>query len=365
VCCRRRGVLAFVPHIKVRNRKCAGVTEIEPPPFVRPSLAVVVIGRNEGERLRRCLASLAGQASLVIYVDSGSSDGSVVLAANMKAQVLELDRQLPFTAARARNEGWARVLGIAPDTELLYFLDGDCEVAPDWLAKATREILADPSLAVVCGRRRERNPDASIYNRLCDIEWNTPVGLADACGGDALMRSQALSEVGGYNSDLIAGEEPDLCFRLRQRGYRILRIDAEMTLHDANITHFGQWWRRTVRSGHAYAEGYTRHRNEPGRYCAQQVRSNLFWGVVLPAMAFGLAPLSGGWSGVLLLAYPVLGARIFRSSLRRGLTAADARLYALFCVLGKVPSAYGQLRYWAKRVMGKQSTLIEYKRAGT
>jgi glycosyltransferase involved in cell wall biosynthesis len=328
-------------------------------------LGIVIIGRNEGERLRRCLASLIGRASLLVYVDSGSTDGSVPLAAEMGADVVELEHSLPFTAARARNAGWAKALEIAPDLELVDFVDGDCEVAPDWLEKATRTLLADPSLAVVCGRRRERNPAASIYNRLCDIEWNTPVGLADACGGDALMRIQPLAEVGGYNSDLIAGEEPDLCFRLRQRGYRILRIDAEMTLHDANITRFGQWWRRTIRSGHAYAEGFTRHRNEPGSYCAKQVRSNLFWGVALPALAFGLVPLSAGWSAVLLSAYLAMGIRVFRSSLRRGLTSADARLYALFCVIGKIPSAYGQLSYWARLVTGKRSTLIEYKRAGT
>jgi glycosyltransferase involved in cell wall biosynthesis len=328
----------------------------------RSRLGVVVIGRNEGERLHRCLASMVGRASLLIYVDSGSIDGSVALAAEMGAQVVELERSLPFTAARARNAGFSRLRECDPNLDLVQFVDGDCEVAPDWLEKAAREMLADPSLAVVCGKRRERNPGGSVYNRLCDIEWNTPVGIADACGGDALMRSQALSDVGGYDADLIAGEEPDLCLRLRQRGYRILRIAAEMTLHDADITRFSQWWRRTVRSGHAYAEGFTRHRHESGRYCARQVRSNLLWGAALPALALGFMPLSAGWSSALLSAYVVLGWRVYRSSRRRGLSAAASRLYALFCVLGKLPSAYGQFRYWARRAMGRRSTLLEYKR---
>jgi glycosyltransferase involved in cell wall biosynthesis len=331
----------------------------------RPRLGIVVIGRNEGERLRQCLVSLAGRAFSLVYVDSGSSDGSIALAAEMGAHVVELDRSLPFTAARARNAGFAKLREMEPNLALVQFVDGDCEVVADWLEKATSQILDDAALAVVCGRRRERHPEASIYNRLCDIEWNTPVGDADACGGDALMRAGPLFDVGGYNPELIAGEEPDLCLRLRQRGFRIFRMNAEMTLHDANITRFGQWWKRSVRSGHAYAEGFTRHQHESGHYYARQVRSNLIWGAMVPILALGLLLPSYGWSGILLFAYPALELRILMSSRRRGLSIGESGLYALFCVVGKFPSAYGQIRYWIRRVVGKRSVLIEYKGAGS
>jgi GT2 family glycosyltransferase len=326
---------------------------------------VVVIGRNEGERLRRCLAALVGRASCLVYVDSGSSDGSVELAARVGAQIVDLDLSIPFTAARARNAGLAKLRELDSSLELVQFVDGDCELVADWLAKASTQILDDPTLAVVCGRLRERHPEASIYNRLCDIEWNSPVGYAEASGGIALMRIQAFSEVGGFNPDLIAGEEADLCLRLRQHGYRILRMDAEMGWHDANITRFGQWWKRSVRSGHAYAEGFTRHSHEPGRYCAREVRSGLIWGAIVPALVLGLLWPSGGWSSILLGSYLVLALRIFRWSRRRGFSAADARLYTLFCVLGRFPSAFGELRYWAQRAVGKRSALIEYKHAGS
>jgi len=281
----------------------------------------------------------------------------------LSAQVVELDRQVFFTAARASNAGLARLRELDPGLEFVQFVDGDCEIVPGWLEKAVVAILSDSTLAVVCGRRRERHPGASVYNRLCDIEWNTPVGFAEACGGDALMRIGPLSDVDGYNPSLIAGEEPDLCLRLRQRGYRILRIDAEMTLHDANITRFGQCWRRTVRSGHAYAEGFTLHRREPGRYWARQVRSNLTWGVFLPLLCLSLLCLSPILGILILLGYPLLALRVFRSIRRRGLPVKDAWLFALFCVLGKFPSSYGQLRYWAKALLGQRSALIEYKRS--
>lgn len=330
---------------------------------VRPSLGAVVIGRNEGERLRRCLASLVGRVVGLVYVDSASTDGSVALAKGLGADVVELDTGQPFTAARARNAGLDRLRALMPEAEYVQFVDGDCEVDAGWIARAVPAMAADASLAAVCGRRRERHPGASIYNRLCDLEWNTPVGFAEACGGDALFRIGSLLSVGGYDASLIAGEEPELCLRLRQRGHRILRIDAEMTLHDANITRFGQWWKRTVRSGHGYAEGFFLHRRDPERFCARQVRSNFVWGALVPLFALAVAPLSPLAAGIVLATYPGLAARIFFATRRRGLARGDAALYAAFVVLGKLPCALGQLRFLWHRLRGQRSSLIEYKGA--
>jgi glycosyltransferase involved in cell wall biosynthesis len=329
---------------------------------VTGGLGVVAIGRNEGERLRRCLTSVTGKASWVVYVDSGSTDDSVAMARQMGALVVELDRGVPFTAARARNAGLERLRSAAPALELVQFVDGDCEVVGGWLERAERELRGDETLAVVCGRRRERHPEASIYNRLCDMEWNTPVGIADACGGDAMMRAAPLQQIGGYNPDLIAGEEPDLCLRLRQRGFRILRVDAEMTLHDAAMTHFAQWWKRSLRAGHSFAEGAARHGHEPERHWVRESRSNWFWGLGVPAAALLGAPATGGASLLLLGGYAILAARVYRSMLRQGWSADDARLYAAFVALGKIPQALGQLLYWWKRVRGERGGLIEYKK---
>jgi GT2 family glycosyltransferase len=325
------------------------------------SVGAIAIGRNEGERLRRCLQSLLGRVAVVVYVDSGSTDGSVALARAMGAEVTELDRTVPFTAARARNAGFRRLLEAAPATELVQFVDGDCQVDAGWLGRAEPEIRADPRLAVVCGRRRERHPEASIYNRLCDLEWDTPIGPADFCGGDALMRVEAVQAVGGYDDSLIAGEEPDLCLRLRRLGWGVRRIDAEMTLHDAAMTRFGQWWKRNVRSGHAYAEGAARHGHGAERYWVRETRSNWFWGLGVPAMALGMSPVTAGLSLALLGSYGALGARVYRYARRRGFGADDARLFAASCVVGKVPQAVGQGLYWLRRTTGRRGRLIEYK----
>ncbi|MBF2086011.1 glycosyltransferase [Thermoleptolyngbya sp. C42_A2020_037] len=325
------------------------------------SVGVVAIGRNEGDRLRQCLSSVVGLAAQVVYVDSGSTDGSVELARSLGAEVVALDLSIPFTAARARNAGFARLLELLPQVEFVQFVDGDCEVVAGWLEQAAQALRDHPDWAVVCGRRRERFPDATLYNRLCDIEWNTPVGEAKACGGDALMRVAAVQQVGGYNPTLIAGEEPELCVRLRQQGWKIFRLDAEMTLHDANMTRFAQWWKRTKRAGHAYAEGSWLHGTPPERHWVKETRSIWLWGLGIPLGAIALAPLIKGLSLLLLLGYPVMTYRIYRYFKQQGYKASDALPYAISCVLGKFPGLAGVLQFHVNRLLGRRNALIEYK----
>lgn len=222
----------------------------------KPVVDAVVIGRNEGARLVACLASLAGQVRHVVYVDSGSTDGSQQAAREAGAEVIELDMTQPFTAARARNAGLKALRSAPPD--FVQFIDGDCILREGWMPRAMAFLAENLRAAVVCGRRREQYPENSVYNTLIDAEWNTPVGESRACGGDALMRYQAVTAVRGFRDDLIAGEEPELCLRLRAQGWTVWRIEAEMTWHDAGITRFSQWWKRTERAGYAFTEGATR-----------------------------------------------------------------------------------------------------------
>lgn len=315
-----------------------------------PKVAAVLIGRNEGARLVAALASIPVDVAPVIYVDSGSSDGSVEMARATGARVVELDMSRPFTAARARNEGFAALQVDAPD--YVQFIDGDCSLDPAWIPTATAFLDAHPQAAVACGRRRERFPEASLWNRLCDIEWDTPIGLAKACGGDAMMRTSAFAAVGGYNSRMIAGEEPELCVRLRAAGWEIWRIDAEMTLHDAAMTRFGQWWNRTRRAGHAFAEGAALHGGPPERHWLRETRSALVWGLGLPAAIVLGTVFVSPWALLLALAWP---AQLLRLSPGLGLTRAT------FLILGKIPEAIGVVEYWWGRLTGARRGLIEYK----
>lgn len=325
------------------------------------SLGVVAIGRNEGQRLVRCLRSVAAADRAVVYVDSGSTDGSRDRARELGVEVVELDLSIPFTAARARNAGFERLRRHAPDLEQVQFVDGDCEVQPGWLPAAQAELERHPDVAAVCGRRRERYPTASIYNQLCDLEWNTPVGEAAVFGGDVLIRAAVVEEAGGYDETLIAGEDPDLAVRIRKLGHRVLRLDQEMTLHDAAMTELSQWWKRTERAGHAYAEVSRKHGAAMADW-VQQSRSIWLWGVGLPAAGVALAlPTLGLSLGGALSGYGLLFAKTVRWARQQGMSPKHATAFALSCTAGKLPQAVGQLRYWSNAARGRRSGLIEYK----
>lgn len=313
-------------------------------------VTAIAIGRNEGARLRDCLGALTAQLSRVVYVDSGSTDESATYARSLGVLVVDLDMTQPFTAARARNAGLAAISG-AP-SEFVQFIDGDCVLQPDWLVQALEALAGDPTLAVVAGRRRERFPERSVYNRLCDEEWDTPVGEAKAVGGDMLARHAAITSVGGFDDRLIAGEEPEMCVRLRAAGWRIRRLPAEMTLHDADMRRFGQWWRRSKRAGHAFAEGAALHGAPPERHWVAETRRALIWGLGLPVAAVLGTLLLHPAALLLLAAYPLQFLRLTR---RMGARRAA------FSLLGKFPEAAGAVAFHLNRLRHRRAGLIEYK----
>jgi GT2 family glycosyltransferase len=326
-------------------------------------LGIVTIGRNEGQRLRRCLTSVVGRGPKVVYVDSNSTDGSAELAQSLGAEVVVLDVSRPICVPRARNEGFERVCQLDSDLRFVQFIDGDCEVVDGWVEKARRILEERSDVALVTGRRRERFPEQSIYNRLADLEWDTPVGEIDTSHGDVMVRVDAFRQIGGFDPEVFVGEDFELCIRLREKGWVLLRIDAEMTLHDMAMTKFGQWWRRSVRTGYGYAEGMRMHGKPPERFFVRDVRSILLWGAALPLVILVLAWPTRGASFVLLGGYLLLYWRVRRYGGRRGWSTANARLYALFCVLAKFPMLVGLIFYWASRIARGPKPLIEYKGA--
>ena len=318
-------------------------------------IAIVVIGRNEGQRLLDCLASLDAGATRIVYVDSGSHDGSPEAACRMNAHVVMLDMRLPFTAARARNAGYGEAMRLWPDVDFIQFVDGDCMVDASWLDSASRYMQAHPRTGIVFGRRRERFPEKSTYNALCDREWSGPPGEARECGGDVFVRVQALHEVGGYDSSLIAGEEPEMCVRLRALGWVIWRLDCEMTLHDANITKMSQWWRRNKRAGHAFAEVAVMHWRSPYGIWKRSLVRSICWGGLLPAAV--VVGIFQPAAMTLLALYPVQVARI---AARDGFGAGGWRNGTLD-VLGKFAELQGAAIWFVNRLTHRRQKIIEYK----
>jgi GT2 family glycosyltransferase len=325
---------------------------------ILPAAGIVIIGRNEGNRLIRCLKSITIQSDKLVYVDSDSTDDSVDISHNMGAEIVSLDMTVQFTAARARNEGFKRMLELYPQIKYVQFVDGDCEINSGWLGSAVNFLEQHNHIAVVSGRLRERYPEKTVYNMLCDIEWDKPVGESKACGGIALMRVSAFEGVGGFRADLIAGEEPELCVRLRAAGWIIWHLAEEMAFHDAAMVRFGQWWKRSMRGGYSFAEGAFLHGAPPERHRVRESLRSLIWGLVIPVVTLSLTICLGVWWLAILLVYP---AQIVRLAWRGKRSAKTNWWHALFLVLGKFPEAMGQLNFFFNRLAGKKAHLIEYK----
>lgn len=323
------------------------------------AVGVVVIGRNEGQRLIRCLRSLSGKGFVVVYVDSGSTDGSMNEATKLGVNAIALDMKIPFTAARARNAGFQHLMQISPNLTYVQFVDGDCEVMPEWINQGVAFLEIHQDIAVVSGHCRERHPEKSIYNLMCDLEWNTPIGEAKASGGNALMQVKAFQDAGGFRDKLIAGEEPELCVRLRLAGWKIWRLDAEMVLHDAAMTRFSQWWKRNVRGGYAFAEGAYLHGATPERHWVKESRRSLIWGLVIPVIVILVGFFCWQCGLIVAMIYPLQIVRLFLRNKKKW--EPHPWLLAGFNVLGKFAEMYGQLRFHYRRVFGSAIRLIEYK----
>lgn len=319
-------------------------------------ISAVVIGRNEGERLRACLGSISAQCDRIVYVDSGSTDDSLEIARSFGVEILELDTGVPFTAARARNAGWRKLVeGEHPFA--IQFVDGDCRVEADWLACGRNQLEGDPGIAIVTGWRRELYPDLSLFNDVCDIEWNRPAGDIVTCGGDMMVLTPALVAVDGFRDDVIAAEDDEFCARIRKAGWRIRRLPVVMTHHDANMHRFGQWWRRAVRSGHGFAQVGLLH---PPYFRRELIRVAVF-GVMLP-----LAAVAGAFRSIWLpfAVFTLYGASYLRAAQglqRQGLSLNRSLRHALLLTVSKFPNAIGAATFLWRLMAGRPMRIIEYK----
>ncbi len=336
---------------------------------VEVTISVVVIGRNEGIRLERCLSSIRnmedpGGDVEIIYVDSASTDGSIELASNLGARVVSVQSSHP-TAALGRNSGWRASTAL---TGFVLFLDGDTILHPRFVVDSLKELSGN--IAVVWGNRREIHPEASVYNRVLDLDWMSPPGIVDYCGGDALMRREALEAVGGYDETLIAGEEPEMCRRLRASGWKILHANRPMTGHDLAMTKWSQYWRRAVRTGYAYSEVSARFHGSGLPFWEDEARRNrnraLVLGTLMAACLLASLLLENALPLVLMLMF--ICSLTLRTAMKIAWKSPDLTtrcLYGLHSHLQQLPIYIGQLQSQRDRRSGRKRGLMEYKAAGS
>ena len=329
----------------------------------RIEVSIVVIGRNEGRRLERCLQSVAqahwgNTRHELIYVDSRSTDQSAANAQALGAKVIVLDDGSPC-AAKARNLGWQAALG-----DYVLFLDGDTELHPDFVTRAL-DTLSEPKLCAAWGHRRESRPEQSLYTKVLDLDWIYPVGRTLYFGGDVLVRRAALVEVGGFDPSLKAGEEPELCARLRAAGWQIEHIDVPMTQHDLAVNSFRAYWLRAYRSGIAYAEVAERMRLRGDVLWQHEARRDFRHGILFVLAPFLLA--ASLWISTALAMTLMVSALLFLvRTVQRCAWKAPSQWplciqYAVHAHLQKIPALFGQLKWRRARRQQSEIALVDYK----
>ena len=323
----------------------------------------MVIGRNEGQRLLLSLQSMQSSNCPIIYVDSGSNDNSVEIAKPLVDCLHQLDPATPFSAARARNEGFLQLTTLFPSIQTIQFVDGDCVIDECWLEAAHTAMQQDNMRAAVIGHLQELNPDASIYNRMCAMEWRSPAGEITnfgALGGISMIRADIFKQLGGFKADVIAGEDSEFGVRLSLAGYKVVKIDHIMAVHDANISTFQQWWKRAVRGGHAIGQRADLNGHTIAKDCVKERKSTLVWGVFLPVITLFLLILVGRWSLLILLAYVFLAIKVYFYRRKQSESMHDAFIYAQFMPFVKIANGIGLLKFYVNRFKHSYE-IIEYK----
>ncbi len=260
-----------------------------------PDLSVILITRNQVWNVPRLVESVlretAGLASReIVLVDSASQDGTVAAAARYPIRVLRLRGDQQLSAAAGRYVGFRQTTG-----DLVLFLDGDMELCPGWLSQAINILRQQPDIAVVTGVVIDRPLDTPRDNVFAVEQADGEVRVKDVQhgGGAALYRRAVLDEVGPFNPHFYSDEEPELCVRIRRRGYRVVETDYPAVCHytepyEALSSLFARWKRRLYLG--------------PGQILRYHLGNGVFWDY-LKERGFGCLPALGlaAGAGCLLL----------------------------------------------------------------
>jgi len=245
-----------------------------------PLISVVIIGLNISEKVVNCIKSVkeSKYPNLeIIYVDGGSSDGSVEKVKKLGyVKVIESNHENQ-TGGRQRNIGWR-----SSKSDLIQFLDGDVLMDPNWINHAFKKI--NDRFIAVCGYRKERYPNKNWYNLINDIDWEKNIGETHHFGAEVLIKKSVLDDVGGYDDELISGQNGDISFRIKEKGYHILRIDKIMSYHNIKKNNFRKYFWRNFRHGYGHIQVAIRHYKKNGRRLLNNYIKIVIKGILNPVL---------------------------------------------------------------------------------
>jgi len=315
---------------------------------MQSDIGIVIIGRNEAARLDATFKPVISTSYSIIYVDSASTDTSLQIAKNYNLATLYLSDDACLCAARSRNAGFKELHKMVSTLEYVQFVDGDTVLFPEWIEQAYAFLKENPHVAVVEGVLEEKEPRSSFSKRIFQMEWEHQKGEVQATGGNCMIRRKAFSEVEGYNEHLVAGEEPEMCYRMREKGWKIYNLGIPMGVHDSAHESFLPLLKRMMRTGYSFQQLSLLHKGKKERLFYRENLSNWVYGGLLPLLILLFLPWYPWVSGALLMVYPLLFIKIY-THLNNPWSPANKASYALFCIVSKFPGFIGACQYLYKR----------------
>ncbi|MGH8547532.1 MAG: glycosyltransferase [Methylococcales bacterium] len=221
-------------------------------------VSIIIKALNEQDNIERCLVScikaIDGVVGEVILADSLSEDDTVSIASRFPVKVVQLLNRADRGCGVAAQLGYQIAQG-----EYIYIIDGDMELPREFLLAALNVLDTESAIAGVGGQLEELNPNSHIAR--VRASRNKPghqmVGVVDRLDGGGLFRRAAIVQAGGYitHCSLHAYEELELALRLRQAGWKLIRLDLVSMRHAAHTDRPLAFLARRWRSRYAFGSG--------------------------------------------------------------------------------------------------------------
>jgi glycosyltransferase involved in cell wall biosynthesis len=206
-------------------------------------VSVVVPTRNRPTHLVACAQSILATDGFVDLIVVDQSDDRATEDALARVD----DSRLRYVRTNTRGVTTGRNLGItSSESDIVSFTDDDCRVRSDWVRRIIDVFVADPTVAVVCGRVvvPEEIEHLGYAERFepCEREWQgryPPLGRDWGITANLSLRRSVLEHVGmfdpmlGAGAPLRSGGEPDFLFRVLRGGFKV--VNAQ----EAVVDHYG------------------------------------------------------------------------------------------------------------------------------
>lgn len=218
-----------------------------------PITSIIIPLYNAVELTRKCLAILEDSTDRSLYeliiVDNNSTDNTLQLLAELPDSVKIIHNEKNCGFAKACNQGAAAAKG-----RYLVFLNNDTEPQRGWLEPMFTMLESDATIGAVGSKllfpdgtiqhagvlvlEDQKLPDLLVarhifYGQPADLpDANRPMEYQVLTAACLLVRADAFRQVGGFDEFYWNGyEDVDLCFKLREQGWRLAYQPASVVIH--------------------------------------------------------------------------------------------------------------------------------------